>query len=1015
MRCATLLAAIALLAWRSANKTEPAPTIATTDSAVTTLLRVFPDAVPRSGAVTLRDVRLPARSGGAARIESAVAPGVALEVTPLDVADVPSREANGVLSFPGALANGDLIWAASPDRIEELRLVQPNGGEVQARYRVHVTDGSNVVVRGDRVHVVDGAGRIVITGLPLLAIDARGTRRTPTATIDHDVLTVTVDTRDLVGPIAIDPAWSTGPAMILTRAGPNYITLTDNRLLVIGGEYQTSRYTAGTEAYDPSTGAWSNTGTGGGGISAAVAMAGSGRVVRAGGFTGLNPRKDASVFDPTTSTWTAVTPLFTWYVMGAAAARTGTNEVIVCGGSMGSGATGAECSFINTSTFTMTAAASMPAVPDGFAMITLADGRVLAAGGASAAAWRYTRSTNSWAVTGSTKLAYGSPTLTMLTTGKVLILGGSSKTGDVFDNATGTWSTTGSMVYGRSGHTATLLSDGRVLVAGGGSANAEIYNPITNTFSTGGAMAIARSSHAAGRLPDGRVLVAGDVSVDNSAEIWGRLLAQTCAASYECVNNQCVDGVCCSTASCSVGSSCNLAGKVGTCAKPNSAACAVSSECASGFCVDGVCCNAACAGQCSACNLTGKAGTCSAVVGAPVGGRVACGGIGAGTTCGSACNGSSLTACAYPSTTTACGVDSCSAGIETRTGTCNGAGACSSTSRSCGSYVCSGTSCLTTCTTGSDCVAGYYCKSGSCAPAEGLGNACTTAADCSTGFCTDGVCCGVANCGVGSSCAIAGHLGVCFKKLSTTCASEAECGSGHCIDAVCCESRCDGQCEACDVEGKIGRCIAVNGAPHGARAACSDGAGDTCAARTCKSTDSTSCAGYAKDSATTCAAPTCVGNEFVGASRCDGAGACTAPKGSSCVPYVCEATGCRKTCETDAHCTTGFACVAGRCEARAATCSDDRLSSVPPDGTPTSCVPYRCLDSGDCGRTCKYSSECAPGFVCDSSSSTCLPQPTGATEEDGGCVYGHGAGPVTSAMLLALVGLGLAARRRGAR
>jgi len=329
--------------------------------------------------------------------------------------------------------------------------------------------------------------------------------------------------------------------------------------------------------------------------------------------------------------------------------------------------------------------------------------------------------------------------------------------------------------------------------------------------------------------------------------------------------------------------------------------------------------------------------------------------------------------------------------------------------------MCSGTSCLTSCTTGADCVAGYYCKSGGCAPAEGLGKACATSTDCSTGFCTDGVCCGVANCGIGSSCAVTGHEGVCTKKLSTKCGNDAECGSGNCIDGVCCESRCDGQCEACDVEGKIGRCIAVNGPPHGARTACSDGAGDTCAARTCKSTEGKSCVGYANDSATTCAMAKCSGTEFISASKCDGAGGCVAPKGSSCIPYVCEATGCRKTCETDAHCATGFACIAGRCEGRAATCSEDHLNSISPEGTPTSCSPYRCLESGDCGKTCKYSSDCAPSFVCDSSTGTCVSQPAGGTEDEGGCAYGGSPRPWFAAALFGLLGLGLIARRRGAR
>ena len=1001
------------------------------DSAVSLLLQAFPAAIPNQAAVLDRDggmafasTRVPGRSGGVATIKSAVAPEVVLEVLPLDVKDAPSRSVRGVLSFGEVAPGTELAWSARADRIEELRYVRAVGAEYRARYRLRVQGGAHAVVHGGvRVDIVDAASRVVIEGVPMEAVDAQGNHRALTASLTDQVdgsvvLTVALDTHDLVAPLAIDPAWVTATSMITTRNDGRSATLLDGRILVMGGENVGSKFTTNAEAYQPSTNTWVSAGSGGAGINQAVAMTSSGRVVRAGGFSGLAPRKDAAVFDPTSSSWTTVTPAFLWYVNDAAAAPTGANEVIVCGGTSTNGATGAECSFINTSAATMTAAASMPAFREGFAMTNLADGTVLAAGGSGTggalltSAWRYNRTTNTWATAATAKATHTRPTLTRLASGRVLMLGGGS-VGELFDPTANTWSNTGAMTASRTGHTATLLANGKVLVVGGGTSSSQLYDPATNTFGPAGTMLTSRTNHTAGRLPDGRVLVSGDVTITNSSEIWGRLLTQTCAFNYECVNGQCVDGVCCGSASCPSGSSCNLAGKVGTCSKPLGVACGGAGECASGNCVDGVCCNNACTGQCSSCNVSGKAGTCSPVLGAPVGARAACGGTGAGTTCGRSCDGSSLGACTFPTATTSCGADACTSGLETRVGSCNGAGACAQTTKSCGIYSCSGTSCLTTCSTGSDCVAGYYCKGSACAPAEGLGKVCATASDCSTGFCTDGVCCGVASCGLGSSCAVAGSEGTCKKKLSTKCSIGAECGSGNCVDGVCCETACDGQCEACDVEGKVGRCMPVNGAPHGARTACDDGAGAACAAKSCKATDPTKCVGFVADNAVTCAPAKCDGTDWIASSRCDGAGTCAPPKPSSCLPYVCTDIGCRKTCETDEHCAKGFACIGSRCEARGATCSDDRLSTVSPDATSTSCVPYRCLDSGDCGKTCKYSSECAPGFVCDGT--TCVAQPTGGEEDTGGCGFGHGNASAVPFALFGLLGLGLVSRRRSVR
>ena len=66
-------------------------------------------------------------------------------------------------------------------------------------------------------------------------------------------------------------------------------------------------------------------------------------------------------------------------------------------------------------------------------------------------------------------------TATLLRTGKVLVAGGGTAAVELFDPASGSWSLAPPLAQPRSFHTATLLPWGRVLVAGNGTA--ELYTP----------------------------------------------------------------------------------------------------------------------------------------------------------------------------------------------------------------------------------------------------------------------------------------------------------------------------------------------------------------------------------------------------------------------------------------------------------------------------------------------------------------------------------------------------------
>ena len=325
--------------------------------------------------------------------------------------------------------------------------------------------------------------------------------------------------------------------------------------------------------------------------------------------------------------------------------------------------------------------------------------------------------------------------------------------------------------------------------------------------------------------------------------------------------------------------------------KADGLSCSASNQCGSGNCADGVCCNQACGGQCQACNVSGSVGQCVAVAGAPHGARPACGTD--GSSCGGACDGVTTAACAYP--TAQCRGASCSAGVETASASCNGAGSCPApVTTSCSPYACGPTSCKTSCAADSDCAAADYCNgAGTCVPKK-----------------ADGVACTASN----------------------------QCGNGNCADGVCCNQACNGQCQACDVPGSVGQCVAVSGAPHGARTACT-GSG-TCGG-SCDGSNVSACAYPIVQ----CRGASCTAGTATAGASCDGAGACPAAVTTACAPFVCGASACKTSCTADADCVSGDYCDGtGACVPKKA----DGLSC----SASNQCGNGNCADGVCCNQAC---------------------------------------------------------------
>ncbi len=270
----------------------------------------------------------------------------------------------------------------------------------------------------------------------------------------------------------------------------------------------------------------------------------------------------------------------------------------------------------------------------------------------------------------------------------------------------------------------------------------------------------------------------------------------SCVGGADCQSGFCNGGTCeaCgSDGDCSPADYCDTGANGGTCVadQTNGEACTAAGQCASGFCVDGLCCDTACTGTCDACSVAKKGqgidGTCGSVVSGTDPDDECAQAMAA--TCGQtgACNGSS--ACQLYSAMTVCQAQSCAAGVLSTPDLCDGAGTClDSGTMSCGDYTCdaAGLTCLTGCTSDSQCAATAYCNGASCVPKLTGGSACSAANQCTSGNCVDAVCCDTACTGTCQACNQAGTAGTCTNITNDTdpaneCPAAYSCnGNGAC-------------------------------------------------------------------------------------------------------------------------------------------------------------------------------------------------------------------------------------------
>lgn len=338
-------------------------------------------------------------------------------------------------------------------------------------------------------------------------------------------------------PTAAAPAgsWRPAPDLAAVRGATNAVALSDGRVLVAGGGVG-SIPIAAAEIFNPVTATWMHAGD----LHQARRGHGSvllkdGRVLVSGGLAGSHVLASTEVFDPARDAWDTVAPMahprFAHVLVALADGR-----VLAAGGAGDGAQPMASAEVYDPATAQWSPAGDLMTARAGAAAVRLGDGRVLVAGGNSAlasgsasldSAELFDPAVGVFTRASAMHAGRADATLTLLADGRALAAGGASAesstaSAEVFDTARGAWIQVRPMLGSRRLAAAILIPGGRVLVAGGEAVqggtrtslkSAELFDPRIGRWLPAVAMSCPRSGLALALLRSGSVLAAaGDAA-----------------------------------------------------------------------------------------------------------------------------------------------------------------------------------------------------------------------------------------------------------------------------------------------------------------------------------------------------------------------------------------------------------------------------------------------------------------------------------------------------------------------
>jgi hypothetical protein len=335
-------------------------------------------------------------------------------------------------------------------------------------------------------------------------------------------------------------------SMAYSRTGAAAVRLADGRVLVTGGggfaagSAATAAVLDTAEIYDPASAQFMPTANDmpEPHFLHAIALLSDGRALLAGGFAGSGPfffletEAAATLFDPSTNSFTPATPLNAARA-GIDAVSLADGRIFIPGGSNFQGEVLGEAEVYSAASGIFEVSGGLHGERVDHAALALPDGVILITGGINGVgevlktAEIYSSASGRLTLTKPMTIGHHGHTMTLLKSGKVLIAGGNNEIAELYDPVTASFTATaGRMTAVRLHATATLLNDGTVLIAGGAPDNvqpalqsAELYDPASDHFIPVAApMRSPRVFQVAALLPDGKVLLAGGSDTDASAD-----------------------------------------------------------------------------------------------------------------------------------------------------------------------------------------------------------------------------------------------------------------------------------------------------------------------------------------------------------------------------------------------------------------------------------------------------------------------------------------------------------------